>query len=88
MPLIYGERMDYDTESPFTDIDSDALWWREESVGHMRLMDGDFTIGHVNHVFPTWIATPLWAEKHQLFKDEEEARAWLLVMYRMSLSRS
>lgn len=76
------------TETPFTDVDSEHLWWREQNVGHMRLMDDNVTVGHVNYAMPLWIATPLWAEQHQIFHSEEEARAWIQVMYRMSQSRS
>lgn len=72
----------YDTDSQFTDIDSDTIWWKEHFVG-ASLMDGDLTVGKVQEAMGEWYARPHWEENSQVFTTEEEARAWLATMYRL-----
>lgn len=72
-----------DIDSPFTDVESERIWWREEKTNQFSLMDDAYRVGRVTYVMPMWLATPFWGENHQLFKEEEEAKAWLATMYRL-----
>lgn len=58
------------------------IWWYEEKA-RTFLMDGDFRVGRIQFLVTGWQAVPLWYEMSQLFETEEEAKSWLLMMYRM-----
>lgn len=60
---------------------SDIWWYEDKSV--RKLMDGNYTVGRVEFLVTAWQARPLWYEMSQLFNSEEEAKSWLLMMYRM-----
>jgi hypothetical protein len=46
-------------------------------------MQEDYSLGEVSFVVTAWEAKPYWYEQSQLFKTEEEAKAWLVTMYRL-----
>lgn len=63
--------------TPFTDISLDLHWYSD------TLYDEDYAVGKVGRGFGVWEAIPYWNEEEQIFETEEEARAWLVAMYRM-----
>ena len=46
-------------------------------------MHGQYSLGEITFVETAWQAKPFWYEQSQLFKTEEEAKAWLATMYRL-----
>lgn len=70
-----------DTQSPFTNIESDNIWWKEHNLG-ASLMDNDLRVGKVFLTLGYWYAYPRWGEQPQCFDKEDEARAWLATLYR------
>ena len=73
---------------------SAEIWWnvfRHKT----KLMHGDYSVGETSFVatscsvgekyfeVKSWHAKPYWYEMSQLFKTEEEAKAWLATMYRL-----
>ena len=58
------------------------LWWNVFKR-RTKLMQEDYSLGEVSFVVTAWEAKPYWYEQSQLFKTEEEAKAWLVTMYRL-----
>ena len=71
------------TKSPFKDQKLGVHWYNSD------LYDEDYKVGYVT-VFPreqvggaNWQAHAFWNEAPQWFATQEEAKAWLLTMYRL-----
>ena len=69
--------------TPFTDIPLNVHWHNSD------LYDEDYKVGYVT-VFPreqvggaNWQAHPFWNEEPHWFATQEEAKAWLVAMYKM-----
>lgn len=63
--------------TPFRDEPLNVHWYNKD------LYDNEYKVGVIDHSFGGWLARPFWNEDEQEFKTEEEARAWLLAMYKM-----
>lgn len=70
-------------ENPYPDSKLGVHWYNSD------LYDDDYKVGYVT-VFPAeqvgtakWQAHPFWNEEPQWFLTQEEAKAWLLAMYKM-----
>lgn len=67
--------------NPFLDSSLGIHWHNNE------LYDGNYKVGRATRTLAGdqlgWVADPYWNEDSQFFATEEEARAWLLSMYRM-----
>lgn len=63
--------------TPFKDEPMGVHWYDK------HLYDDDYKVGAISHNFRQWVAHPYWNESDQEFKTEEEARAWLVAMYKM-----
>jgi hypothetical protein len=63
------------------DVSAD-IWWNVFRH-RTKLMHGDYSVGETSFVVTSWQAKPYWYEMSQLFKTEEEAKAWLATMYRL-----
>lgn len=64
--------------TPFTDIPLNVHWHNDGD-----LFDNDYAVGHVRQSFGAWLAMPFWNEQEQYFDTQEEAKAWLVAMYKM-----
>lgn len=69
--------------TPFADTKLGVHWHNRD------LYDDDYKVGYVT-VFPAeqvgtakWQAHPFWNEPPQWFLTQEEAKAWLVAMYKM-----
>lgn len=63
--------------TPFKDEALDVHWYNKD------LYDDEYKVGTVNATFGKWRAQPYWNEEEQEFNSEEEAKAWLVAMYKM-----
>jgi hypothetical protein len=67
--------------NPFTDIELSVHWVDN------KLYDDMYVVGTVTrtlaHAQSCWTADPFWDEDMQFFDTEEEAKSWLVVMYKM-----
>jgi len=63
--------------TPFTDIPLNVHWHG------LELFDEDYRVGRVDQIWSRWAACPYWNEQEQQFDTQEEAKAWLLAMYKM-----
>ena len=63
--------------TPFKDEPLNVHWYNKD------LYDNEHRVGSVYTNFGQWIACPYWNESDQEFKTEEEAKAWLVAMYKM-----
>lgn len=67
--------------TPFTDVPTGVHWYEKE------LFDDQYKVGRVTRTLAGehlgWVADPYWDEAMQFFATEEEAKAWLVAMYRM-----
>ena len=58
---------------------SDALNW-----DGISLYDAEYQIGQVMILEKRyWRADPFWAEESHFFETQEEAKSWLVAMYRL-----
>jgi hypothetical protein len=69
-------------ETTFTDIAMGVYWQGE------RLWDEEYSVGRVMPILSTekdsrWMAEPHWNEPMGFFDTEEEAKAWLVAVYKM-----
>jgi hypothetical protein len=59
-----------------------GIHWEDNS-----LYDDMYAVGHVVRTLAGnecgWAARPNWDKRFQIFATQEEAKAWMLVMYRM-----
>lgn len=67
--------------TPFSDMAMPVHWDEGE------LYDDMYKVGRVARTLAgdqqRWMADPYWNEEMQFFNTEEEAKAWLLAMYKM-----
>lgn len=67
--------------NPFTDVELPVHW------DNNKLYDDMYMVGTVTrtlaHDRSCWTAEPYWDEAMQFFDKEEEAKAWLVAMYKM-----
>ena len=67
--------------TPFTDVKLPVHW------EHNILYDDMYVVGRVTRTLAGehlgWVADPYWDEEMQFFETENEAKAWLLAMYKM-----
>ncbi len=65
----------------FTDMLIGVHWYEKE------LFDERERVGRVTRTLAGehlgWVADPYWDEPMQFFDNEDEAKAWLVAMYRM-----
>lgn len=67
--------------NPFTDEPLGVHW--EERGHNFVLWDDGYRVGQISKQFDYYQVDPFWNEETQEFKMEEEARAWLIAMYKM-----
>lgn len=63
--------------TPFTDRPLGLHWYGRD------LYDDEYRVGRIDVAFAQWHACPYWNEEDKEFDTEEEARAWLVAMYKM-----
>lgn len=67
--------------NPFHDDSLGVHWSNNE------LYDDNYKVGRVTRTLAGdqlgWMADPYWNEEMQFFATEEEAKSWLLIIYRM-----
>lgn len=63
--------------TPFTDIPLNVHWHGKD------LYDDEYKVASVFQTLGRWEAIPHWDEQEQEFETEEEAKAWLVAMYKM-----
>jgi len=63
--------------TPFTDIPLNVHWHGA------TLYDNDYAVGNIGTGFGRYEAFPYWNEEPQYFDTQEEAKAWLVAMYKM-----
>ena len=63
--------------TPFPDQPLNVHWHNKD------LYDDDYKVGSIYNRWSKWEAIPFWNEEEQEFDTEEEARAWLVAMYKM-----
>ena len=67
--------------TPFTDMPTGVHWYENE------LFDDQHKVGRVTRtlagVDDGWMADPYWDEQMHFFTTKDEAKAWLVTMYRM-----
>lgn len=67
--------------NPFSDMPTGVHWYMNE------LYDDNYKVGRATRTLAGdqlgWVADPYWKEEMQFFATEEEAKAWLLAMYKM-----
>lgn len=67
--------------TPFKDDPVGVHWMKEGAVE--VLWDDNYRVAYVAKAFDTYRAEPYWAEETHFFKTQEEAKAWLVTMYRL-----
>lgn len=76
---IFG--MNLADSTPFTDMQLPVHW------DNNQLFDDMYAVGRVTrtlmHDQLCWSADPFWNERMHIFDTEEEAKAWLVAMYKM-----
>lgn len=76
---LFGIKLGEST--PFTDMQLPVHW------DNNKLYDDMYVVGTVTrtlmHELSCWTADPYWDEDMQFFDTEEEAKAWLVAMYKM-----
>lgn len=67
--------------TPFTDMELPVHW------DNNKLYDDMYMVGTVTRTLAGdqhgWTADPYWNEDMQFFDTQEEAKAWLVAMYKM-----
>ena len=67
--------------NPFIDSSLGIHWYNNE------LYDDNYKVGRATRTLAGehlgWVADPYWNEEMHFFATEEEAKAWLLTMYKM-----
>jgi len=68
-------------ETPFTDVEMPVHW------DHNELYDDIYRVGRIIRTLAGedlgFMSEPYWNEDAQFFNTEEEAKAWLVAMYKM-----
>lgn len=69
-------------ENPFPDQDLNIHW--REQLGTYYLIDGYTRVGSVSNAMGCFMVTTYWETEHQLlFEELEEAKAYLVTIYRL-----
>lgn len=68
--------------TPFKD-DPVGVHWEEVGSHQHVLWDENYRVGYVAKGFNNYRAEPYWAEEAHFFETQDEAKAWLVAMYKM-----